>query len=121
MQIQGLDLMGLAKPGEICGLTGAAPVLDLPEAAGLVFGRFWNRTEPFLHSKRGPLAGYADPLLTLYSIHTFVSVATASACHTVAVAPIHWCPSHTQVAYIWQTKQNVVSGTLVTVVQTQNR
>jgi len=32
---------------------------------GRVFGRFWNRTEPFIRSKPGPLAGYPDPLLTL--------------------------------------------------------
>jgi hypothetical protein len=26
------------------------------EAAGWVFGRVWNRTEPFLQSKPGPIA-----------------------------------------------------------------
>ena len=35
------------------------------ESAGRVFGRFWNRTDLFLRSKPGPLAGYLDPLLTL--------------------------------------------------------
>ena len=57
--------MGLAKPGETRGLTGTGPGLARQESAGRVFGRFWNRTDPFLRSKPGPLAGYPDPLLTL--------------------------------------------------------
>jgi len=41
------------------------PGLARQDAAGRVFGRFWNRTEPFFRSEPGPLAGYPDPLLTL--------------------------------------------------------
>jgi hypothetical protein len=58
-------MTGLAKPGETRGLTGTGPGLARQESAGRVFGRFWNRTDPFLQSKPGPLAGYPDPLLTL--------------------------------------------------------
>jgi len=36
-----------------------------PRVSGSGFGRVWNRTDPFLQSKPGPLAGYPDPLLTL--------------------------------------------------------
>jgi hypothetical protein len=60
-----LEPTGLAKPGETRGLTGTGPGLARQESAGRVFGRFWNRTDPFLRSKPGPLAGYPDPLLTL--------------------------------------------------------
>jgi len=35
------------------------------EAAGEVFGWFWNLTEVFFQSKTGPLAGYPDSLWTL--------------------------------------------------------
>ena len=65
MQNRRLEPTGLAKPGETCGLTGTGPGLARQESAGRVFGRFWNRTDPFLRSKPSPLAGYPDPLLTL--------------------------------------------------------
>ena len=57
--------MGLAKPGETRGLMGTGQGLARQESAGRVFGRFLNRTDPFLRSKPGPLAGYPNPLLTL--------------------------------------------------------
>jgi hypothetical protein len=60
-----LEPTGLAKPGETCRLIGTGPGLARQESAGRVFGWFWNRTDPFLRSKPGPLAGYPDPLLTL--------------------------------------------------------
>jgi len=60
-----LEPTGLAQPGETRGLTGTGLGSARQESAGLVFGRFWNRTDPFLRSKPGPLAGYPDPLLTL--------------------------------------------------------
>ena len=60
-----LDPTGLAKPGETRGLTGTGPGLARQESAGRGFGWFWNRTDPFLRSKPGPLAGYPDPLVTL--------------------------------------------------------
>ena len=41
------------------------PGLARQESAGRDFGRVWNRTDPFLRSKPGPLAGYLDPLVTL--------------------------------------------------------
>jgi hypothetical protein len=61
-------MTGLAKPGETRGLTGTGPGLASPESVDRVFRRFWNRTDPFLRSKLGPLAGYPDPLLTLRSV-----------------------------------------------------
>jgi hypothetical protein len=64
-QTRRLEPTGLAKPGETHGLTGTGPGLARQESAGRVFGRFWNRTHPFLRSKPGPLARYPDPLLTL--------------------------------------------------------
>jgi len=65
MQNQRLDLTGLAKPGETHGLTSTGPGLARLDAAGRVFGRFWNRTEQCFWFKPRPLAGYPDPLLTL--------------------------------------------------------
>ena len=60
-----LEPTGLAKPGKSCRLTGMDPGLARQDAAGRVFGRFWNRTEPFFWSETGLLVGYRDPLLTL--------------------------------------------------------
>jgi len=65
MQIRRLEPTGLAKPTKTRDLTGMGPSLACQEAAGQVFGRFWNRPELFFRSKPGPLAGYLDPLLTL--------------------------------------------------------
>jgi len=61
--------MGLAKPGETASLTGTGPGWAHQQSAGRVFGRVWNRTDPFLRSKPGPLVGYPDPLLTLVKEH----------------------------------------------------
>jgi hypothetical protein len=58
-------MMGQAKPGTICVLTGTGPGLACQDAAGWVGGRVWNRTEPFWRSESRPRAGYPDPLLTL--------------------------------------------------------
>jgi len=55
---------GLAKPGETRGLTGTVPGLDRQEAAGRVYGPFWNASAPFFQSNPGPMAGYPDLLLT---------------------------------------------------------
>jgi hypothetical protein len=60
-----LEPTGLAKPGETRGFTSTSPGLARQESAGRVFGWFWNRTNPFLLSKPGQLAGYPDWLLTL--------------------------------------------------------
>jgi len=60
-----LEPTGLTNPGETRGLAGTGQGLARQESAGRFFGRFWNRTDPFLRSKPGPLAGYPDPLLTL--------------------------------------------------------
>jgi len=79
-----LEPTGLAKPGETCGLTGTGPGLARQESAGRVFGRFWNRTDPFLRSKPGPLAGYPDPLLTLHKKHIY-NLRRFELCHTLHV------------------------------------
>jgi hypothetical protein len=42
-----LEPTGLAKPGKPRGLSGTGPGLARQDAAGQVFGRVWNRTEPF--------------------------------------------------------------------------
>jgi len=65
MQNRRLDPRGPAKPGETRWLTGMGPGLDRQESVRHVFGRFWNRTEPFFLSKPRLLAGYPDLLLTL--------------------------------------------------------
>ena len=70
-----LDPTGLAKPGETRGLTGMGQCLARQASAGRVFARVWNRTDAFLRSSPGPLAGYPDPLLTLLLI--FWSLLTA--------------------------------------------
>jgi len=65
MQNRRLEPTGLAKPGKTRRLTGMGLGFTRQDAAGRIFGRIWNRTDPFLQSKPGPLAGYPDPLLTL--------------------------------------------------------
>jgi len=65
MQNRRLELTGLGELGKSRRLTGTGSGLACQEAAGQVFGRVWNQTDPFLWSKPGPLAGYSDPLLTL--------------------------------------------------------
>jgi hypothetical protein len=65
MENRRLEPAGLAKPGKPRGLMGTGMGLARQEAPGWVFGRAWNRTEPFFRSKPRPLAGYPDPLLTL--------------------------------------------------------
>jgi hypothetical protein len=42
------------------------------EAAGQQCRRFWKRTELFFWSKPRLLAGYPDPLLTLYTTETVI-------------------------------------------------
>jgi hypothetical protein len=68
-----LEPTGLAKPVETRGLTGTGPGLARQESAGRVSGRFWNRTDPFLRSKPGLLAGYPDPLLTIVLLNNNVT------------------------------------------------
>ena len=67
MQNRRLNLTGQAKPGKTRRLTGTGPDLAPQESAGRVFGQVWNRTDPFLRSKPGRLAGYPGPLLTLHT------------------------------------------------------
>ena len=57
--------MGLAKPGNTCGLTGTGAGLAPQEAPGRVFGRVWNQNKPLFRTKPRLLAGYPDPFLTL--------------------------------------------------------
>jgi len=61
-----MEPTGVAKPGKTHELTCTGPGLTRQESVGRVFGRFSNRTDPFLRSKPGPLVGYLDPLLTLF-------------------------------------------------------
>jgi len=63
---QRLELIGLAKPGETCGLTVPGPVLARQDSPDRDFGWVWNRTDLFFWSKPRLLAGYPDPLLTLF-------------------------------------------------------
>jgi len=77
-----LEPTGLAKHGKTRWLTGTGPGLARQESAGRVSGRFWNRTDPYLQSKPGPLAGYPDPLLTL--------IVTIVLC--VHWGGLHWFP-----------------------------
>ena len=58
--------MNRAKPSTTCGLTGMGAGFPCQETAGWVSGQVWNQTDPFLWSKPGPLAGYPDPLVTLF-------------------------------------------------------
>jgi len=94
-----LEPTGIAKPGETRGLTGTGPGLARQESAGRVFGRFWNRTDPFLRSKPGPLAGYLDPLLTLVECAAWCPL--PSPILRCAIGPIvivsRWKPSHFRV------------------------
>jgi len=55
----------LAILGETRRLSSTGPVLDRCDAAGRVFGRFWNQTELFFRSKPRPLACYLDSGLIL--------------------------------------------------------
>jgi len=58
--------MGLAKPRKTRRLTGIGRSLIRQEAAGCVFGWVWNLTDLNFQSEPRPLAGYPDPLLTLF-------------------------------------------------------
>jgi len=69
-----LEPTGLPKPGKTRGLAGPGPGLARHESAGRVFGWFGNRTDLFVQSKPGPLAGYPDPLLTLGTCRVWVSL-----------------------------------------------
>jgi len=65
IQNRRLDLTGLTKPGETCGLMGTGPPVDRQEAAGRVVRHFWKRIKPFFRYKPRLLASYPYPLLTL--------------------------------------------------------
>jgi len=56
MQNQRLELTGLAKPGKSHGLTGTRLGLAGQKAGGQVSGVVWDRSDPFLGSKPGPIA-----------------------------------------------------------------
>jgi len=64
------EQMGLANHGETHGLTRTGPALAHQGSATLVFGLVRYQTDRFLQSKPGPLAGYLDPLLSVFpSLH----------------------------------------------------
>ena len=60
-----LELMGPVKSGKTYRFTVTCLGLASQEAAGLVFARVLDWSDPFLRSKPRPLAGYPDPLLTI--------------------------------------------------------
>jgi hypothetical protein len=59
--------MGLAKPGNTCGLMDTSLDLAHIDAAGKVFGWFWNRNEPVFRSEPLPLTGHPHAFVTLQS------------------------------------------------------
>ena len=65
MQNRRFEPTGLTTPGETSGLTSTGPGVACHESVGRVFGRLRNRTDTFLRSVPGLLAGYPDPLRTL--------------------------------------------------------
>ena len=65
MQNRTLEPTGLATPGKTGGLIGTCPGLVHQDLAGRVSGWGWNRTDPFVWAKPGPLAGFPYPLLIL--------------------------------------------------------
>jgi len=71
------------KPTVICPVR----VTTRQDIAGRVFGRVWNRTEPIIRSKPGPLAGYPDPLLTLH-LSRWREMSTGSGAGGARL----WCP-----------------------------
>lgn len=81
MRTHRLDPTGLATPGETPGLMGTGPGLDCQEAAGRVFGRFWNWTNPFLRSKPRPQAGYPDLLVTPIEVDRVSKMQQFIPCH----------------------------------------
>jgi len=69
IQTRRLERTGLAQSSETRGLTGTGLGLGRQEAAGWVFGRVRNHTEPFTPAGSGPLAGYPKSLLSLSLPH----------------------------------------------------
>jgi len=65
MQNRTLEPTGLATPGKTRWLIGIGPGLVHQDSAGRVSGWSWNRTDPFVRAKPGPLAGLPYPLLIL--------------------------------------------------------
>jgi hypothetical protein len=63
-QNQRLEPTGLTQPGATRGVMCTCPDVARQESVGRVFRRVWNRSDTFLQSKAGQLAGYPDLLLT---------------------------------------------------------
>jgi hypothetical protein len=61
--------MGLAKPRKSRRALSTGLGLAHATAVSRGFGWVYNRTNLFLLSKPGLLAGYPDPLLTLRTVH----------------------------------------------------
>jgi hypothetical protein len=70
-QNQILEPTALAKPSETHGLTGTGPGLPFQESGSWVVGWILNRTDPVQRSTPGPLAGFTDPLQTLFQMFWF--------------------------------------------------
>lgn len=65
--------MRLANHGKTHTMTGTGLGLAHEVVVDGNFGMIWNRTDLFLGSKTGPLAGIPDPLLTLITCLDFWS------------------------------------------------
>jgi len=101
-----LEATGLAKPSETRGLTGTSPGLARQESAGQVLGLVWNRTDTFLRSKPGPLAGYPDPLLTLDSVGTTCPIGLGRPRIGVILSRIMTCTCHTGESTLTHTRNS---------------
>jgi hypothetical protein len=84
-----LEQTGLAELVETRGLTGTGLGLARQESAGGVFGRVWNRTDTFLRSKPGPLAGYPDPMLTLGGLAMVLTFVIADSLIGIVIMLVH--------------------------------
>lgn len=79
-----LEPMGVAKTDKTCGLTGTDSGLTFRESLGRAFGWVRDRTDLFLQSKPGTLAGYPDLLLRLGDYYPMIlnCLCSAVACIT---------------------------------------
>ena len=109
MQNCRLELTGLPKPGETCGLMDTDPGLAWHDSVCWFFRRVWNLTDTFLRSKPGPLAGYPDSLLTL-AVNSAATVLVVSNCSPHLLDHLMLCAAHlSSFKMTWSTSLVVVS------------
>ena len=65
----GTDGSPLAKPGNTPDWQVWILDWPVPESGCRAVGPVWNRTDTYLRTTSGPLAGYPDPLLSLDTLH----------------------------------------------------